>query len=70
VLRADSVAPAAEPAPADANVFYAAKGNRRFAAGLRTRNGEAGSPVRFVFAGDAAALAGHPSRYRFRYEVP
>jgi len=26
--------------------------------------------VRFVFAGDAKALARRPGRYRFRYQVP
>jgi hypothetical protein len=32
--------------------------------------GDAGSPVRFVFAGDAKALAKHSNRFRYRYQVP
>ena len=41
----------------------------RFTASLRD-SGDAGSPVRFVFAGDAQALAKHPDRFRYRYQVP
>ena len=45
------------------------KGTDRFTASLRDA-GDSGSPVRFVFAGDAKALANHPDRFRYRYQVP
>jgi len=69
LLRAGSVAPLSAQAPADANVFYTVRGSDRFTASLRD-SGDAGSPVRFVFAGDAEALAKHPARFRYRYQVP
>lgn len=69
LLRAASVAPLSDPSPEDANVFYTVRGRDRFTASLRN-SGDAGSPVRFVFAGDAAALAKHPDRFRYRYQVP
>jgi hypothetical protein len=69
LLHAASVAPLSATAPEDANVFYTVRGTERFTASLR-ESGDAGSPVRFVFAGDAKALAQHPDRYRFRYRVP
>jgi Domain of unknown function (DUF4430) len=69
LLGAQSVAPLSAVAPADAHVFLTVKGRVRFTASLRDGSGEAGSPVRFVFAGDAEALARDPDRYRFRYEV-
>ena len=58
------------PAPRDANVFYTVDGKARFAASFRNPSGEAGSPVRFVFAGDAVALASRPDKFRYRYQVP
>jgi len=69
LLRATSVAPLSDKPPADANVFYTVSGTEQFTASLRD-SADAGSPVRFVFAGDARALARHPDRYRFRYQVP
>jgi hypothetical protein len=69
LLHATSVAPLSDKPPEDANVFYTVKGADRFTASLRD-SGDAGSPVRFVFAGDAKALARNPDRYRFRYQVP
>lgn len=70
LLGATSVSPLSDPAPRDANVFYTVKGRERFSASLRAASGEAGSPVRFVFAGDAATLARRPDRFRYRYQVP
>lgn len=70
LLRAASVRPVSDPAPSDANVFYTVSGRQRFTASLRDSSGNAGSPVRFTFAGDAAQLARHPDRFRFRYQVP
>ena len=70
LLGATSVEPLSAPAPSDANVFYTVSGTLRFTAALRDSSGGAGSPVQFVFAGDAAALARDPSRFRFRYQVP
>ena len=70
LLKAVSVAPVSDPAPKDANVFYTVRGTERFTAELRDDGGSAGSPVEFTFAGDAAALARNPKRFRFRYEVP
>jgi Domain of unknown function (DUF4430) len=69
LLRATSVAPLSDKPPEDANVFYTVNGRERFSASLRA-SGDADSPVRFVFAGDASALARRPGRYRFRYRVP
>lgn len=69
LLGAESVKPLSATAPTDANVFLTVRGNVRFTATLRNASGEAGSPVQFVFAGDAQALARDPDRYRFRYEV-
>jgi Domain of unknown function (DUF4430) len=69
LLHATSVAPLSDKPPEDANVFYTVRGADRFTASLRD-SGDAGSPVRFVFAGDAKALARNPDRYRFRYQVP
>jgi hypothetical protein len=70
LLRASSIRPLSDPAPADANVFYTVSGKERFSASLRSEDAEAGSPVRFVFAGDAVDLARNPSKFRFRYQVP
>ena len=70
LLKATSVRPVTDPAPRDANVFYTVRGTERFAASLRDGDGPAGSPVEFIFAGDAAGLAADPTRFRFRYEVP
>ncbi|HEY7147857.1 MAG TPA: DUF4430 domain-containing protein [Gaiellaceae bacterium] len=70
LLHADSVAPLSDKAPQDANVFYTVSGSERFTASLRDSGADAGSPVEFRFAGDAAALARDPDRYRYRYEVP
>ena len=69
LLRAGSVEPLAAAAPPDANVFLTVRGTVRFTASLRDASDPAGSPVRFVFAGDAQTLARDPARYRFRYEV-
>ena len=70
LLGATSIAPLSDPAPRDANVFYTVSGRQRFEASLRESDAQAGAPVRFVFAGDAAALARRPAKFRFRYEVP
>ena len=70
LLRASSVEPLAVPAPRDANVFVTVNGWEHFTASLRDESGEAGSAVRFVFAGDAAELAQHPDLFRYRYQVP
>ena len=69
LLGAQSVAPLSAAAPKDANVFLTVKGPERFTASLRDGGDAAGSAVRFVFAGDAEALARDPDRYRYRYEV-
>jgi uncharacterized protein DUF4430 len=73
VLRATSIAPASVSVPKGANVFvlerHAATDPERFTASLRDESSEAGSPVRFMFAGDAMRLARKPGRFRFRYEV-
>jgi hypothetical protein len=45
-------------------------GTLRFTASLRESDNAAGSPVQFVFAGDAVDLARHPTKFRFRYAVP
>jgi uncharacterized protein DUF4430 len=73
VLRATSIAPASVSVPEGMNVFllkrHAATDPERFTASLRDESSEAGSPVRFVFAGNAMRLAREPVRFRFRYEV-
>jgi hypothetical protein len=69
LLHAASVEPLSDTPPGDANVFYTVRGSDRFTASLRD-SGDAGSAVRFVFAGDATALAKHPDRFRYRYQVP
>jgi hypothetical protein len=70
LLGASSVAPASVEAPSDAHLFLvAAKTGETFTAAPRDGAGEPGSPVRFVFSGDAHVLARDPDRYRFRYEV-
>jgi Domain of unknown function (DUF4430) len=73
VLRANSIAPVSVPAPEGASVFllerHGANEPERFAAALRDESSEAGSAVRFVFAGDALRLAREPGRFRYRYEV-
>jgi hypothetical protein len=69
LLQASSIRPRSVPAPRDAHVFLIEKGNVRFTASLRDESEGAGSPVRFVFAGDALGLARNPARFRFRYEV-
>jgi hypothetical protein len=53
-------------APPDANVLALADGPERFTA---TAEHGVHGPVRFELAGDAAALARNPARYRFRFEV-
>jgi len=70
LLHADSVAPVSDKPPSDANVFYTVSGSTRFTASQRDSGGDAGSPVEFTFAGDPAALARDPDRYRYRYSVP
>ena len=70
LLHANSVAPISDTPPTDANVFYTVSGSDRFTASLRDPGSSAGSPVEFTFAGDAAALARDPDRYRHRYSVP
>jgi hypothetical protein len=70
LLHADSVAPLSAKTPSDANVFYTVNGSERFTASLRDPGSDAGSPVEFTFAGDAAALARRPDRFRYRYSVP
>ena len=71
LLRASSVEPLSVPAPSDANVFFTVSGRERFAASLRDdSSGNAGSPVQFVFAGDAVELARRPGKFRYRYQVP
>ena len=70
LLHASSVAPLSDEPASDANVFYTVSGSDRFTASLRDPGSSAGSPVQFTFAGDAAALARHPGRYRYRYSVP
>jgi hypothetical protein len=70
LLGATSVRPLADSAPLDANLFYTVDGKARFSASFRNPSGEAGSPVRFVFAGDAVALASRPDKFRYRYQVP
>ncbi len=72
LLRAGSVAPVSVPAPSGANVFVLEKrvpGRVRFTASLRDESDDAGSPVRFVYSGEALALVRDPTRFRFRYEV-
>jgi hypothetical protein len=70
LLNASSVRPISTPVPDGANVFTVMSGPPRFTASLRAADGAAGSPVQFVFAGDAAALARNPSEFRYRYQVP
>jgi hypothetical protein len=70
LLRASSVRPLSTPAPADAHTFHLVNGRTSFTASLRKESDGAGSPVRFVLAGDAVALARDPDRFRFRYQVP
>ena len=74
MLRATTVAPTSVRAPEGANVFllehHEASEPERFRAELRDESSEAGSPVRFVFAGDPLRLAREPGRFRYRYEVP
>jgi hypothetical protein len=70
LLHAASVAPLSDTPPSDADVFYTVNGSHRFTASLRDAGGGAGSPVQFTFAGDAAGLARHPDRFRYRYSVP
>ena len=69
LLGASSVRPVSDPAPPDANVFLTVSGRQRFVASLRDPSAGAGSPVQFVFAGDAAELARDPDKFRFRYQV-
>ncbi|MBA2569014.1 MAG: DUF4430 domain-containing protein [Actinobacteria bacterium] len=70
LLGAGSVAPSSVAAPPDVHLFLiAGKTGRTFTATPRNEGGEPGAPVRFVFSGDAEALARDPDRYRFRYEV-
>jgi hypothetical protein len=70
LLGASSVAPATVAAPPDTHLFLvAAQTGGTFTAAPRSGAGEPGAPVKFVFAGDAKELAGHPDRYRFQYEV-
>jgi hypothetical protein len=69
LLRASSIRPLSDPAPPDAHVFRLVNDGVRFTASLRDTADGAGSPVRFVLAGDAVALARAPDRFRFRYQV-
>lgn len=73
LLHADSVESTSVPAPRSAHVFVVersrAQGRETFTATLRDDSAGAGSPVRFVFGGDAVRLARDPDRFRFRYEV-
>lgn len=69
-IGARSIAPAATPAPRDANLLLIVPGKSRLVAGPRFPGFEAGDPVRFVFAGDAARLARDPSFVRRRYRWP
>ena len=66
LLGARSVAPVGTPVPAGANLFVVADGPHRFSAEGASPTG----PYTLTFAGDAAALARDPARYRFRFEVP
>lgn len=70
MLRADSVARSATPAPEGANVFYVRAGSQ---SGLRgafcDEAGVPGDPVCFTLVGDAQTLVREPRRVRFRYEV-
>jgi hypothetical protein len=66
LLGARSVEPLGTPVPAGANLFVVAEGPPRFAAESASPTG----PYTLTFAGDAAALARDPDRYRFRFEVP
>jgi hypothetical protein len=70
MLRADSVARSATPAPEGANVFYVAGGPRSgFRAAFCDDGGAPGDPVCFTLVGDARKLVRDPTRVRFRYEV-
>jgi len=67
--RARALAPllharVAASAPRGANVFRIVGGPARFTARMRPGGG-----VEFDYAGDPAALARDPARYRFRFEV-
>jgi Domain of unknown function (DUF4430) len=66
LLGARSVAPVGTPVPAGANLFVVADGPPRFSAEAASPTG----PYTLTFAGDAAALARQPDRYRFRFQVP
>jgi hypothetical protein len=66
LLGARSVEPVGTPVPAGANLFLVADGPPRFSADGASPTG----PYTLTFAGDAAALARDPGRYRFRFEVP
>jgi len=66
LLGARSVEPVGTPVPAGANLFLVADGPPRFRAEAESSTG----PYTLTFAGDAAALARDPGRYRFRFEVP
>lgn len=69
LLNARSVQRASVGTPTDAHLFVVERGPPKFTASLRKASGEAGSPVRFDFSGNALALARDPGRFRFRYEV-
>jgi hypothetical protein len=66
LLGARSVEPVGTQVPAGANLFLVAGGSPRFSAEAASPTG----PYTLMFAGDAAALARDPGRYRFRFEVP
>ncbi|MEP6910591.1 MAG: DUF4430 domain-containing protein [Actinomycetota bacterium] len=70
LLHASSVGPLSKASPADANEFFVVDGPPQFTALLRESDAEAGAPVRFVFSGDAAALARNPAKFHFRYSAP
>jgi hypothetical protein len=70
LLRASSVGPLSTPTRPDAHVFLVVGGAPRFTASLRDESDGAGSPVRFLLAGDAVGLARDPDRFRYRYQVP
>jgi hypothetical protein len=68
LIRAESVAPASTPVPADANLFVVAGGGRPgLAASLREGGSAPGDPVVFTLTGDPDRLARNPRLVRYRY---
>jgi hypothetical protein len=70
LIGAASVARVGRPVPRSANLFILRAGGPRAVAGPRFSGYEAGDPVSFVFAGDAARLARDPTMIRRRYRWP